>query len=283
MRIVLITILFIIAIGSVVTSLSLLSKADFIHITSVEVTGTHLVHADSVEAFVENSLTGDWWKIFFKDSIFLYPRHTLEQSIVKDFPPIALVSFSHTGFHVLDVTVTERSPFALACNESGRYTESCFYMDSTGFVYARAPQFSSGVYVTYTAVSPATTSSTTASTSVTVGTYLTDPTDFEIADQAVSYISGLGLNVVGINVPLSGNDFQLFIQRPAETAKESKTPISASSTIATSSPHITVYFNTSQPLDTTLEYFSVFWNHETDKNFQYIDLRYGKDIVFKME
>jgi hypothetical protein len=272
MRIILVSVLFIVAVGSVITSLSLLSRATFLQITSVKVTGTHLVPEISVETTVENSLAGTWWKIFSKDSIFLYPRHTLEQSIVKDFPPIADVSFSHNGFHTLTVAVTERSPFALACNKSdseGDATPACFYMDSTGFIYAPAPQFSPGVYVTYTTAS-------TISTSTAIGTFITNPTDFVIARQAISYISGLGLTVVGIDVPAADStsnngDFQLSIQRPIGTAT------------ATSSPVITVYFNSSQPLDTTLEYFRAFWQNETNKNFQYIDLRYGKDIVFKMQ
>ena len=291
-KIIIVTILFIVALGSVITALSLLSEANFIRITSVEVTGTSLVPTDSVRTEVENEITGAWWKIFSKDSIFLYPRYSLEQKIVKNFPPIASVSFSNVGFHSLDVKVTERSPFALACNTADEDTASsasspCFYMDSSGFIYAPAPQFSPGVYVTYT-VSTSSVSSAPSAPSTpdqfALGTSITDPADFAVAHQAVDYISGLGLTVVGIEIPAftgesisntnatSTGDFQLFIQRPVST-------MAASS----SSSVITVYFNTNQPITTTFKYFSAFWQHETNKNFQYIDLRYGKDIVFKME
>jgi hypothetical protein len=273
-KIILVSILFIVAVGSVITSLSLLSKADFLQITSVEITGTNLVSADSIKTIVENNLTGDWWNIFSKDSFFLYPRNALRLALVKDFPPVASVSFSHTGFHILNVAITERSPFALACDKSTMNVSppSCFYMDSTGFIYAPAPQFSPGVYVTYT-VASSTTVSTSVHSPITVGSYVTDPADFEIATHVVNYISILGLTVIGVNVPtaVSDDDFQMYIGRPA------------SANTASSSPVITVYFNLSQPIDKTLEYFSAFWQHETDKNFQYIDLRYGKDIVFKME
>lgn len=271
-KIIFAAILFLLALGSVITDMSLLSKADFLQITSVQVTGASLVSPDALRATVEEELARTWWwGIFSRNSIFLYPKDVLQQEIVKDFPPIATVSFSHTGLHVLTVLVSERNPFALACDSAlGGADASCFYMDSTGFIYAPAPQFSPGVYVTYAPVS----SSTDPAGSVNVGAYLTDPADFDIARQAIDYISSFGLTVVGINVPTPGTDaagdFQLFIQRQTSTAASSSLPIA-------------VYFNTDQPIDTTLQYFSTFWQHESDKNFQYIDLRYGKDIVFTLE
>jgi cell division septal protein FtsQ len=264
-------VLWIIVVVSVVTTLSFLSKADFLQITSVEVTGTNLVPAGSVQTVIENKLVGDWWHLFAKDSIFLYPKNALAAVLVKEYPPITSVDFSYSGFHILNVKINERTPFALACDSD---TDQCFYMDSTGFIYASAPQFSPGVYVSYTIAS----TSSELRMPIVIGTFITDPTDFAIARQAVSYISRLDLTVVGINVPLQkSGDFQIFIQRPSSLTT------SASTVTATSSPVITVYFNSSQPLDTTLEYFSAFWQNETNKNFQYIDLRYGKDIVFKIQ
>ena len=259
---IILSILIVVVIGSFLSTLAFLSRAKFFHIDTVVVMGTVLVPRTSIESIVASEIGGSYMHLFAKDNIFLYPSDNIREDITHDLPPVSQVSFKRNGFHELDVTVTERKASGQSCDST---TGDCYFIDEQGFVYAKAPQFSPGVYITYAS----------ASTTPTLGTYLAGPEYFEPAHQAINFFSSMGLTVHGITIPNShmpisaqNDDYSIALKNP---------------TIGTTTTDIVVYFNTSAPLDRSFTYFTAFWNHETNKNFKTIDLRYGKDIVYTMQ
>ena len=272
--------LFVVAIGSVVATVYLFFSASFVQIKSVEVSGPvgvnggvlSLVSADAVHADIEQALAGNWGFLVSKNTLWFYPKNAIRAELSETYPAIASVTFYSSGgflgfgtHTVLHVLITERSPFAVTCSaDSG---QSCFYLDDSGFVYAPAPTFSPGTYVRYGFLPSADASSTHLAT----GKALVDADTFALAKTIVGTLSGMRFDVLSDDIGFDpfGSEHQITIQNAA--------PVDASTTV--------VYFNQNEPLATELRYFSEFLKSQatsTDTRFQYIDMRYGKDIVYKL-
>jgi hypothetical protein len=282
-------VLFVVAVGSVITALVLFFRADFVTIQSIQVSGPNgaalsmVVPAD-VQTIVEKDLAAHLFFFFSKDSLFLYPKNAIRAELLKEFPPIASIDFSSSGSFLgfgrnisLHIVITERTPTALACTD-GHASQKCFYMDASGFVYAPAPQFSPGVYIQYGLITPtpASASNSSSSPAITPGMFLTDQVDLSGAQQAVDFISRMNLDVTTVDIgnDVLGPEYQITLQ--AGSASVSSSTASTTGTV--------LYFNGNEPLDTALRYFSSFWATEAatgTPHLQYIDLRYGKDIVYK--
>jgi hypothetical protein len=282
-------VLFVVAAASIITAFFFFFKASFVTIQSVEVSGPvgvnggalSIVSADTVKSEIEKKLADNSLGIFSDNNLFLYPKNSIDEQLMKDFPAIGSIDFrpenSFFGFGshiVLHVFITERAPFALACPPGQNSSAECFYMDSSGFVYAPAPQFSSGIYIRYRQSPPS-----ASSTPIAPGKFIVDPAVFVAAKQIVAAVSSNGLNIVGDDI---GFD--------AYGADNMLSAIIASSTASSTNPVITnVYFNQSESTTTALRYFSEFWQNQgvqkengKQVEFQYIDMRYGKDIVYKL-
>jgi hypothetical protein len=206
---------------------------------------------------------------------------------MKKYPAIAAIDFGSSGNFlgfgnniVLRLLITERSPSAVACvnnsaNAGGSNpSQSCFYIDGSGFVYAPAAQFSPGAYVDYES-----SSSASSSFAVTPGKFIADEASFNGAKQIVGFVSGVGLDV---SADVIGSD----ALGPTDTLVVDEASLVAASTTASTTLTTEIYFNQNEPLDTELRYFSEFWQNQqattTPPEFQYIDMRYGKDIVYKV-
>jgi hypothetical protein len=278
-------VLFVVAVGSVITTFIFFFRADFVTIKSVQVSGPNgavlsmVVPAD-VQTIVEKDLAAHVFFFVLKDNLFLYPKNAIRTELLKDFPSIASIDFSSSGSFLgfgrsisLHIVVTERTPAALACTD-GHASQKCFYMDASGFVYAPAPQFSPGVYIQYGLITPIQTLVSTSSAAITPGMFLTDQVDLAGAQQAVDFISRMNLDVTTVDIGngVLGPEYQITLQ----TGSDSSSIASTTGTM--------LYFNGNEPLDTALRYFSSFWATEAatgTPHLQYVDLRYGKDIVYK--
>ena len=263
------SVLFVVLAAGLVWGLGFLSKAQFLQIKKINVASSSVTplvsSADQIELIAQADIAGSWW-MFPKNNTFLYPKGKIAADITKNFPRVKSVDISHEGLTSMDtlnIAITERSPFALACHTlSGTSSDSCFYIDEAGFVYAPAPQFSAGVYVHYY-------NNETATSSVPlVGSLFIDSTRFRVAREASDYISKMGIQVTKLAIT-PDDDYALIIKNIYATATSTASSI--------------IYFNTDAPLEKTLGYFQNFWQSRANKNFAYIDLRYGKDIVFKMQ
>lgn len=284
-----VAILFVAAIASVCTAVFFFFQARFVQIKSIEVSGPvgvnggvlSMVPSAAVSAEIVRDLSGDWLYFISRNTLFTYPSAAIRAQLLKEYPAAQSVDFQSQGSLLgfgnnvaLRVFITERIPSALACDDA------CFYMDNTGFVYASAPQSPAGSYIRYRlATSSATLSTSTASSSfgIAPGKFFTDPATFAVARKIIGAVSEVGLDVVGDTV---GSD--AYGPKNDIVVEDRTSPEDASSTPSTT----VIYFNGNEPLDVELRYFAEFWAQETASSsairFQYVDMRYGKDIVFKI-
>ncbi len=227
---------------------SFLSKAGFVQITSIEIAGAKTVSVEDIHAVAEGDIAGSWWYVFSKNNLVLYPKRTIETDLLAKYPTLSAVSFSMESLHTLRIYVTERDPYALACNDISESSE-CFYVDPEGIVFAVAPQFSNGVYIRYAV----------ASSSVAIGQTVTNPARFAFLKYVTEYISKMNLHVSKVSI-LPDNDYIVELQTPLTL----------------------IYMNDIAPKEKTMTYFGAFWSSQSDKNFKYIDLRFDKNIIYKL-
>jgi hypothetical protein len=147
-----------VAAGTSVVAVSLIAvcyvtRLPSLTIASVEVTGTALTPADSVESLATDELEGSYALIVPYRNAFLAPTKAIRAKITEAFPAVATVSITEPDLNTLAIAITERTPSALWCPgiPSGQISsadtatgtpadpeEPCYEMDDGGFIFATA-------------------------------------------------------------------------------------------------------------------------------------------------
>jgi hypothetical protein len=140
------------------------SYAPFLKITTVSVSGTKTVAPSALQELVQQDISGSYLYLFAKDDILLYPRTQVAADLLAQYPQLKSVDVHAADFHTVAVNVIERQPVALWCSSLnsealGTSTESlasstadelsepvalpahgaCYFMDQDGVVYQSAP------------------------------------------------------------------------------------------------------------------------------------------------
>ncbi|OGE82858.1 MAG: hypothetical protein A2846_01265 [Candidatus Doudnabacteria bacterium RIFCSPHIGHO2_01_FULL_49_9] len=135
---------------SLLSLLIYLSRYEQFLIAEVRVPGEEVIDKDKIVSRVESLLSGYYLWIIPRANALFYPKHTIEDSLLVEFPRFKSVDLSLSEIQTLIVTVEEREPFALYCVG----TPECFFVDEEGLIFALAPSFSGAVYFIYTTESP---------------------------------------------------------------------------------------------------------------------------------
>ena len=122
--------------------------APFVRVAAIYISGAESVTQAQVREAVRNAISGTYLYAIPKDSIFFYPKRTIEQSLIERFPELKSVVVRADNFDTLAVAVAERAPQALWCG-AGASSTGCALMDDGGVVYAPAADFSGDAYVHY--------------------------------------------------------------------------------------------------------------------------------------
>lgn len=122
--------------------------ASFTRITTVAVSGVTSVGQADVEELVRRELTGSYFFIAPKDSIFFYPKSLIAADLHAQFPAFKSVAVHAADFTTLEVEVAEREPHALWCG-ANTAAAGCMLMDESGIAYAPAAEFTGSAYVRY--------------------------------------------------------------------------------------------------------------------------------------
>ena len=113
-----------------------LAHAQFMRITTVDVSGETTLSADTISNAALADISGSYLYLFPKNNIFLYPKSRTEADLASQMPTIAKVSVEAKDFHTLQVTVEERARKALWCGTSVASASACFWLDQDGLAYA---------------------------------------------------------------------------------------------------------------------------------------------------
>jgi cell division septal protein FtsQ len=109
-------------------------------IQSISVVGASQVSPQLISSYAETILDDGSHHLISRKNIFFYPRAVIERDIVAEFPRIKSANLSRATLFstVLTITVEERQSFALWCSDDSEVT--CYSMDENGFIFAQAPQ-----------------------------------------------------------------------------------------------------------------------------------------------
>lgn len=123
--------------------------APFLRIQTVVVEGNEGIPANTIAEFVEQSLAGSYVYVIPKDNALMYPRRALAAQLLSRFPALYSVDVTVTDLTTLAVKVVERKPQALWCGESPASPSPCFLIDQGGVAYGNAVSFAGNAYVRF--------------------------------------------------------------------------------------------------------------------------------------
>lgn len=121
--------------------LSYLSRYPKFVIQEIEIRGAKAISKEHLETLAEEKISGNYAFIFSKKNILIYPKGSLEKALLDKFKRIQKLSVERLGQKLI-IDVEERQGEYLLCGSE----DSCYFMDSVGFVFDKAPNFSGSVY-----------------------------------------------------------------------------------------------------------------------------------------
>jgi cell division septal protein FtsQ len=122
------------------------SRLENLRIGTVSVNGSNVISQDLVIAVAKDQISGHYLWLVPKDNALFYPKGALRKMLFRKFPRFSSVALSLEGTEALEISVIEREPFALFCTGD---SNTCYFLDETGFIFDFAPNFSEGVYFVY--------------------------------------------------------------------------------------------------------------------------------------
>lgn len=114
-------------------------------ITGVSVSGTETFSDQVISDAVYAYLSGNYAKVIPRSTTILFSKNTLEQWLKREFPIIDFAYVTFTEPQSIHITLKEKEPDVVWCFTGNE----CGFVDSVGVVYGRAPEFSEGVYTTF--------------------------------------------------------------------------------------------------------------------------------------
>jgi hypothetical protein len=128
-------------------SLIALFYIPYFKIKKISLEGNSSVDSEKIMANVSNYLAGKEFKIFPQDNFLILSKKEIVASLLKEFPRLKEVSLNKNFPDTISIKVKERNNEALFCFSNK--DEGCAFIDEDGFVFDKAPYFSSGVYLTF--------------------------------------------------------------------------------------------------------------------------------------
>ncbi|MBX4181748.1 hypothetical protein KW807_02695, partial [Candidatus Parcubacteria bacterium] len=132
------------------------SRLRALRIHEVNVVGASVVSPEKIKEVVKDVISGYYLWLIPRDNALLYPRSSIKEFLTRKFPRLNSIDLSVEGLERLNITVTEREPFALYCASAlaPEDAHSCYFLDQSGFIFDQAPAFSGTVYFIYALEEP---------------------------------------------------------------------------------------------------------------------------------
>ncbi len=255
-----------------VALLSWISHQSFARITSIELQGGTLVRQSDIEPTVRTLLAGSYVWLFPRDTILLYPHDALEKTLLEDFHRIKTIDTHVANTGTLTITISERTPVAQWCTTENasvsttsdpvvthlRASTECYFVDDQGTIFAEAPLFSGDAYFRYFGG--------TASSSPVGSMFMSSISEFETISGFVQRAREEGLHPQSLYVGDRG-EYSLIISGGGR-----------------------IIFNTQESIDDIYKNLEVVLRTPVlspqsgeDIPVEYIDLRYGNKVFYKLK
>ncbi len=275
---------FIVSVSLAVALFSWLTKLSMFKIYNVRIDGADPDITASLQTAAESVLSGSYFGIFSKSNAFIYPRGAVARAVKEASGRVESVETHLNDLHQISITITEKSPAALACpdfpnldsNDISSTAQSstinqtntvdqCYFTDKSGLIYAEAPDLSGNIYPRYYIPEVSSASSTAL-----IGDYATSTEAFVRLQSFYSVVQNAGIKIESVLIKEKG-EYEMYVQNPDMSIA-------------------IIYFNESRPLTDELTNLVSFWNYmitdaRTTKkliSFDYIDVRYGTNVFYRV-
>ena len=137
-------------------------------IKDIQIEGIKTINKEEILQKVRESINGKYYYLFPKRNTIIYPKKIIEGKISLNFPQIKEFKIKRDGLNALNISLTERVPDGIWCVNEKSYPSNtatttspaslknknlpsgaCYFLDDTGFIYERAPNFTGSVYFRY--------------------------------------------------------------------------------------------------------------------------------------
>jgi hypothetical protein len=121
-------------------------------ISDVSISGNKITEKENILKLVRKELSGVDYIFFPRANSFLLSTDNLSEKIKSFDPQILTADVSRNGLVGISIEVLERTPEALFCDvvfANEEKLSECYFADSSGFIYSKAPDFTASVYARF--------------------------------------------------------------------------------------------------------------------------------------
>ncbi len=144
-------------VGSVVVIILLIglgswvSYRPYLQINNIVINGSSVISDSRIKDVTEEVLEGGkYFLLFPRTNSLIFPEEEIESSILTTFKQIESVDIVRTDLQTLSMEIEEQKPYALWCTDkSSELTEDCYFINTEGFVFSKAPNFTGNVFMRF--------------------------------------------------------------------------------------------------------------------------------------
>lgn len=246
----------------IIIFLSLISKYSKINISNVEVTLDSVLPKDKIEKEIEKTLSGNYFFIFSKKNIFIFPKDKIISDLKNSFPRILDVDIYSSNLDSIQVDISAKKPNSLWCDSvpvnSSSGVSNCYFLDENGFVFSKAPDFSGSAYFKYYGILPY---------EAPIGKYFLDDRE-KFKELNILFDTAKKLSISPLYIEAKSQvSFEMFLSGGARILFDSK------ESIKITAERLSVLINTDDILKKEGGILKV----------DYIDMRFGDKIFYKLK
>jgi len=270
-------------------------------VQAVTVQGNNILDSENIIDQVNQNLEGEYWYLFPRRSVFIYPKKIILDDLQEKFPRLSETEIGLGEWDSLIVNVVERSSDVIWCkdNESPRDVlgqiiiedkdpdtaelaseetkvsneseQNCFFADDGGFVFAPAPYFSNSVFVELSGFLSERPIGTT-----------------PLAEKSYSIITHFAKNLAKIFSKTTNDKYRVIKVRIID---KSNYEVVVVDTSRTATPEWKIFFNNTYSAEELTSNLYTVLNSEPFKkemltnkgDLASIDLRYGKKVFYRFK
>ncbi len=241
--------------------ISWLSCLEKTSIINIEILGNSVVQSEDILEIADRNISGKYFRLLSRGHILIYPKSSIRNDLLESFAQIKEVTVRFKDFQSIFVDIVERSPYALWCSDMEG--KDCYFMDGEAYVYDEAPNFSNDVYFKYLGDFQDV-STTTPAIKILRRTYLaeTDEEHFGKLNLFIRFLKDINIDGYKLIVK-KNNDYELFFNSNSRLIFDGKQD-----------------FN---DIFGDLQVVLIDLGDLGDREFEYIDLRFGNKVVYKFK
>ena len=88
------------------------SQDDKWRVDNIVIGGANAVSTDDIHNLVKEKLLGQYFFVYARENIYLYPRREIELTLLEKFPRLANARIARLAADTNSVNVSERKPYA---------------------------------------------------------------------------------------------------------------------------------------------------------------------------